>query len=176
MLGHWQAGVAGIPGKILAARKNDEAVRVRMRVAGRQTPVGKLLQQSLSMIALGWAALESKSGRLFRPIPEPIKNIVVRKIVPGGLSLNRYSFDVWVVPHQRPKIFGVNLSHSLQPRRHALRFAAPEPLCQAIEQVVIRVKVSLRMSARVLLAFACACQRSFEDISKIKDVVPVRQH
>src|SRR5438445_280969 len=30
MLGHRQAGIAGVPGQILTARKNNEAVRVRM--------------------------------------------------------------------------------------------------------------------------------------------------
>src|SRR6266404_7267406 len=108
------------------------------------------------MVAFGRTALKSKGGRFLCPIAAPIENVVVWKVMPGGLSLHRHGFEVRVVPNQRPEIFRINLVESLQPYGHALRLAALEALSQAIEQIVVGMKMPLRMSARILFAFACA--------------------
>src|SRR6266705_3296911 len=128
------------------------------------------------MMTLGRAALKRKSSCVLRPIAAPIENIVVGKVVPGRLSLDGRGLKVRVVPNQRPKIFRVNLIESFQPRSHTLRLGALEALRQAIEQIVIGMKMPLRMSAWILLALAGARQRSFEDIAKIKNVIATRQH
>src|SRR5712671_1503177 len=101
---------------------------------------------------------------------------MVGKIVPGGLSFDGNGFEFRVEPDQRPEVLRVNLTESIQPGGHTLRIAALEALRQAIEQVVVRMKMALRMSARVLLTFARARQRSFENIPKIKNVIATRQH
>ena len=49
-------------------------------------------------------------------------------------------------------------------------------LSQAIEQVVVRIEMALRMSAWIFLTFACARQRTFKDVTKIKHVIAGRQH
>src|ERR1700682_5014365 len=96
--------------------------------------------------------------------------------MPSRLLLDRHGFEVRVKPNQRPKVFRVNLTKLLQPLSHTLGLAALEALRQAIEQIVIGMKMSLRMSAWILLVFAGARQWSFEDIAKIKDVIATRQH
>src|SRR6185503_6338223 len=121
VLGHGQSGVAGVSGQILTARKDNEAVRVRMRVAGRETPVGKLFQEVCCVVAFRRAALERKSGRLLRPSTAPVENIVVWKVVPRGLSLKWHWRELRVIPNQRPKVFRVNLIKPLQPLSDTLR-------------------------------------------------------
>src|SRR5882762_7527865 len=110
---------------------------------------------------------ESKGGRLFRPIAAPVDNIVIRKVVRSGLPLDSDGFQFCVVPNQRPKIFRVDVAKSLQPGGYALRLAALKPLRQPIEQVVVRIEMSLRMSSRILLAFVRAREWPFEHIAKI---------
>ena len=47
---------------------------------------------------------------------------------------------------------------------------------KAIEQIVIRIEVSLRMRAGIFIAFVRAGQRTFKHIAKIKDVITAREH
>jgi hypothetical protein len=83
---------------------------------------------------------------------------MVRKVVPRRLPLDGHGFETRVVPDERPEVFRVNLIESLQPRGHTLGLATLEALSQAIEQIVIGIKMSARMRARVFLAFARARQ------------------
>src|SRR6185369_9443274 len=65
VFGHRHSRIAAIAGQILTARKDDETVGVRMRMAGRQTPVGKLSQRRFSVMALRGPTLERESRRVF---------------------------------------------------------------------------------------------------------------
>src|SRR5438105_36984 len=101
------------------------------------------------MMAFGWAAFESERRRVLRPIASPIEHVVIRKVVPRCLPLDGHSFQVRVVPNQRPEIFGVDLPKFLQPISHTLRLATVKALRDAIKQVVVSIEVSLRMGARI---------------------------
>src|SRR6266576_3932741 len=93
-----------------------------------------------------------------------------------GLSLDGHGFEFRVVPNQRPKVFRIDLAKSLQPRGYTLDFSTLKASGQAIEQVVVRIEMALRMSPWILLALVRARKWSFEDIAKIKYVISRRQH
>src|ERR1051325_1189100 len=123
------------------------------------------------MMAFRRTTLKSKSGGVFRPIAAPIKHVVIREIVPGLLFLYGYRFELRVVPNQRPEILSIDLAEPFQPFGHALRFAALKSLCHPVEQVVVRIEMSLRMRARIFVTLVRARQRAFEYVAKIKDVI-----
>src|SRR5437870_1041430 len=120
--------------------------------------------------------LKGKGGRLLCPIAAPVEHVVIWKVMPGWLSLDRLGFEISVVPKQRPEVFGTNLTELLQPFSHTLGLATMKALSQAIEQVVVRIEMALRMSAWIFLTFACTRQRTFKDVTKIKHVIAAGQH
>ena len=64
MFGHRDSGVTRVAGEILTASEDDKAVCVRVRMTGRQTPIGKLFQQRFRVMAFRRPALESKRRRI----------------------------------------------------------------------------------------------------------------
>src|SRR2546421_8482982 len=127
-------------------------------------------------MSFGRSALESECSRVFGPTTAPIKDLVISKVMRRILPFDWYGLNVRVVPDERPEIFGVDLIETLQPVGDALRFAALKTLCQAIKQIVVRMKVSAGMRARGLFAFARASQRPFKDVAKIEYVLTAGQH
>ena len=88
MLGQRHAGVAAVAGKIPAAGKDDEAVRIRVGVARRETPVRKLSQHCFGMMGFGRSALEREGRGVRGPITAPVKDVVIGEVMPGGLLLD----------------------------------------------------------------------------------------
>src|SRR5436305_5488106 len=127
-------------------------------------------------MSFGRSALESERSRVFGPTTAPIKDLVISKVMRRILPFDWNWLHVRVVPDERPEIFGVDLIEILEPVGDALRFATLKTLCQAIKQIVVRMKVSAGMRARDLFAFARASQRPFKDVAKIEYVLTAGQH
>src|SRR6266567_2188494 len=128
------------------------------------------------MMSFRRATFEGKRSRLFGPITAPVKDFVISEVMPRLLPLDWYRLHFWVVPDQRPEVFRIDLIETLEPVGDALRFAALKPLGQAIEQIIVRLKVPSRMRPLDLFATARAGQRTFKDVAKIKYIIAARQH
>src|SRR5437660_1680173 len=118
--------------------------------------------------------LESERDRFTRPVAAPIEDVMIQEMMRRRLALNGHGFEFRVIPNQRPEILCVNLPELFEPLGHTLGRAALEALGHSVEQVVIRVEVSLRMRPRILCAFARASQWSLEDVAEIKHIISVR--
>src|SRR2546425_963937 len=97
----------------------------------------------------GRATFESKRRRLRGPIAAPKEDVVIGKVMPRFLLLERNRLHLRVIPGKRPEFFSVDLIERSKPGGDTLRLAALEALRQAVKQVVVGVKVSARMRARI---------------------------
>src|SRR5262249_8544076 len=128
MLSHRHARITRVARQILPTREDDEAVRVRVSMSGRKSPIRKLPQLRRSMMPFAWTTLKGQSNSVFRPITTPEDDLMIAEVIRRWLTIDAYRLDVIVVPNKRPEIFSVDLLEILQPFGHALRFSAVESL------------------------------------------------
>src|SRR5258706_11087419 len=110
------------------------------------------------------ASFERESRGGLRPVASPINHLVVCKIMPRRLPVNRCGLEFRVVPDERPEIFGIELLAACKPVGYALRLSILKARSEAIEQIVIAIKPPVFMGSLVIFAFASARQRAFKNI------------
>ena len=176
MLGHRHAGIAGIARQIWPPRIDDKAVGVRVRVPGRQTPIGKVSELGRRVWPSGGPHLKANAVASLS-IAAPEDDIVIRKVMP------RFCFSIGTAlrPGQtKPAtsnssaLYLVHLFHASA----ATPWASPlwKRWRRSVEQIVVCMKLPAGMRRGYSSPLPRAGQRSFEDVAEIKDIFPVRQH